>query len=172
MAREGTRVFAQTAALVKRYPQDPGVLVTLLLNHVVLAAGEAMFLDAGVIHAYTSGFGVEVMASSDNVVRAGLTPKHVDVPELLSIANFTPMPPPLWDSVTTPAGAVEFDPPVTEFRLSVGRPPLDAVAGDGPRIVLVLEGSVRATSATGSEQLHPGRRALRRGPRRPTGADR
>ena len=66
------------------------MLVTLLLNHVVLAAGEAMFLDAGVIHAYTSGFGVEVMASSDNVVRAGLTPKHVDVAELLSITNFTP----------------------------------------------------------------------------------
>ena len=55
-----------------------------------------MFLDAGVIHAYTSGFGVEVMASSDNVVRAGLTPKYVDVPELLAITNFTPIPPPLW----------------------------------------------------------------------------
>ena len=70
--------------------------MTLLLNHVVLAAGEAMFIDAGVIHAYTSGFGVEIMAASDNVLRAGLTPKHVDIPELLEITNFTPIPPPLW----------------------------------------------------------------------------
>ena len=77
--RESTRLFAQTAALARKYPADPGVLVTLLLNHVVLSPGEAMFLDAGVVHAYSSGFGVEIMAASDNVVRAGLTPKHVDV---------------------------------------------------------------------------------------------
>ena len=89
--RESLRIFAQTIQLVDRYPVDPGVLVTLLLNHVVLAAGEAMFIDSGVIHAYTSGFGVEIMASSDNVVRAGLTPKYVDVPEMLEITDFTPM---------------------------------------------------------------------------------
>ena len=94
--RESIRVYAALPPLIERYPHDAGVLVTLLLNHVVLAAGEAMFIDAGVIHAYTSGFGVEIMASSDNVLRAGLTPKHVDVPELLEITNFTPMPPPLW----------------------------------------------------------------------------
>ena len=82
LERESLRVFAQTPPLVDRYPDDAGVLVTLLLNHVVLAAGEAMFIDAGVIHAYTSGFGVEIMAASDNVLRAGLTPKHVDIPEL------------------------------------------------------------------------------------------
>ena len=73
--RESTRLFAQTASLARKYPADPGVLVTLLLNHVVLSPGEAMFLDAGVVHAYSSGFGVEIMASSDNVVRAGLTPE-------------------------------------------------------------------------------------------------
>ncbi len=60
--REAVRVFAQTIALADRYPEDPGVLVTLLLNHVVLAPGEAMFLGAGVVHAYTSGFGIEVQA--------------------------------------------------------------------------------------------------------------
>ncbi len=95
--RESVRVLEQTQALVDRYPRDAGVLVTLLLNHVVLAAGDAMFLDAGVIHAYTSGFGVEVMAASDNVLRAGLTPKHVDIPELLEVTNFTPIPPPHWE---------------------------------------------------------------------------
>ena len=56
--------------------EDAGVLVTLLLNHVVLAPGEAMFIPAGMIHAYTSGFGVEVMAASDNVLRAGLMTKQ------------------------------------------------------------------------------------------------
>ncbi len=97
--RESIRVYAAIIPLIDRYPSDPGVLVTLLLNHVVLAAGEAMFIDAGVIHAYTSGFGVEIMAASDNVLRAGLTPKYVDIPELLEITNFTPMPPPLWARV-------------------------------------------------------------------------
>ena len=107
MERESLRVFAQTPPLVDRYPDDAGVLVTLLLNHVVLAAGEAMFIDAGVIHAYTSGFGVEIMAASDNVLRAGLTPKHVDIPELLEITNFTPIPPPLWagTAARTPTGS-------------------------------------------------------------------
>ena len=77
--REAVRVFDQFPALVERYPDDPGVLVTLLLNHVVLAPGEAMFVGAGVVHAYVAGFGVEIMAASDNVVRAGLTPKYRDV---------------------------------------------------------------------------------------------
>jgi mannose-6-phosphate isomerase len=154
--RESTRVFAQTSALTKRYPTDPGVLVTLLLNHVVLAAGEAMFLDAGVIHAYTSGFGVEVMASSDNVVRAGLTPKHVDVPELLAITNFTPIPPPLWGASEVGGGTVRLDPPVPEFRLTVGAAPLADLPAEGPRIVLALEGSLSIRCSTGKEELAPG----------------
>lgn len=149
--REAIRVFAQTNALAERYPEDPGVLVTLLLNHVVLAPGEAMFLGAGVVHAYTSGFGIEIMASSDNVVRAGLTPKHVDVQELLRIASFTPIPPPLWAPTEVRAGVQCFDPPVDEFALLVGDAPLDGLVPDGPRIVLAVEGSV-TVSAGGSEQ--------------------
>ena len=66
-----------------RYPGDPGVIVAVLLNHVVLAPGEGLFLQAGQLHAYLSGFGIELLANSDNVLRGGLTPKHVDVPELL-----------------------------------------------------------------------------------------
>jgi mannose-6-phosphate isomerase len=131
--------------------------VTLLLNHVVLAAGEAMFLDAGVIHAYTSGFGVEVMASSDNVVRAGLTPKHVDVPGLLTITNFTPIPPPLWDPRTTPGGTLHFEPPVTGFALAVGVPPLPDVPAEGPRILLVLDGSGEVSAGGTSWGLTQGR---------------
>lgn len=153
--REGTRVFALTTQLAKRYPRDPGVLVTLLLNHVVLAPGEAMYLDAGVIHAYTSGFGVEVMASSDNVLRAGLTPKHVDVPELLDIASFTPIPPPLWEPTTTKEG-LTFDPPVAEFTLRVFRTPCTDIPADGPRVVLVLDGSVELISSSGFLTLRQG----------------
>lgn len=156
VSREGTRVFAQTQQLADRYPEDPGVLVTLLLNHVVLAPGEAMFLDAGVVHAYTSGFGVEVMASSDNVVRAGLTPKHVDVEELLQITNFTPMPPPLWEPISR--GAIQkFDPPATEFELAVGQAPFAGPRADGPRILLALDHEVEVRTASGQRQ------ALRQG---------
>ncbi|MFC7493232.1 MULTISPECIES: mannose-6-phosphate isomerase, class I [unclassified Nocardioides] len=155
VAREATRVFAQTVSLIDHYPSDPGVLVTLLLNHVVLAPGEAMFLDAGVIHAYTSGFGVEVMASSDNVLRAGLTPKHVDVPELLQVTNFTPIPPPLWQPIIR-GDVAHFDPPVTEFALRVGPAPIEAPAVDGPRIVLVLDGEVTVATAAETQIVSRG----------------
>ena len=154
--REAVRVFAQTIALAERYPRDPGVLVTLLLNHVVLAPGEAMFLDAGVVHAYTSGFGIEIMAASDNVVRAGLTPKHVDVPELLQIASFTPTPPPLWVPTEVSAGVWCFDPPVDEFALYVGAAPRAGVADEGPRIVLALDGEVTVDAGGTRERLEQG----------------
>lgn len=153
--REATRVFAQTVSLIDRYPSDPGVLVTLLLNHVVLAPGEAMFLDAGVIHAYTSGFGLEIMASSDNVLRAGLTPKHVNVAELLQITNFTPMPPPMWQP-TVRGEVAHFDPPVNEFSLQVGPTPIEGPAVDGPRMVLALDGAVTVSTAQKSQPLTRG----------------
>jgi mannose-6-phosphate isomerase len=157
--RESIRVYAAIVPLIDRYPTDPGVLVTLLLNHVVLAAGEAMYLDAGIIHAYTSGFGVEIMASSDNVLRAGLTPKHVDVPELLAIANFTPTPPPLWGATTLDdATGLLLSPPVEEFELLLSTPRDRTIEGlpAGPQIVLCVDGS--ATVATEQAQT-----VLRRG---------
>jgi mannose-6-phosphate isomerase len=79
--------------LAVRYPGDMGVLVALLLRHRVLSPGTALFVPAGVLHAYLRGFGIEVMANSDNVLRGGLTPKHVDVGELLDVANFESEPP-------------------------------------------------------------------------------
>ncbi len=159
--RESVRVYAATARLVDRYPDDAGVLVTLLLNHVVLAAGESMFIDAGVIHAYTSGFGVEIMAASDNVLRAGLTPKHVDVAELLEVTNFTPTPPPQWAPASWAGGVTVFSPPVDEFELA-----LVEVEADGsvevptrPQIALCLEGRVRVSSALGELDLAAGQSA-------------
>lgn len=154
--RESTRLFAQTASLARKYPADPGVLVTLLLNHVVLSPGEAMFLDAGVVHAYSSGFGVEIMASSDNVVRAGLTPKHVDVPELLQIANFTPMPAPLWEPTAVSAHTLTYRPPVAEFALTVAREPGDRLPSEGPRMLLCLDGELVVTGAHTRHDLRRG----------------
>ncbi|MDP2773918.1 MAG: mannose-6-phosphate isomerase, class I [Nocardioides sp.] len=145
--REAVRVFALLGGLAAKYPKDPGVLVALLLNHVVLAPGEAMFVNAGMIHAYTSGFGVEIMASSDNVLRAGLTPKHRDVAELLHVTNFTPIPPPRWQSIKRTHGFIHIQPPVAEFGLTVGRPPLPPLPASGPRIVLALDGTVEVATA-------------------------
>ena len=77
--------------LASRYPGDASVATTLLLNHVVLAPGQALRLDAGMVHAYLRGAGIELMRASDNVVRAGLTVKPVDVDELLRILDPTPL---------------------------------------------------------------------------------
>ena len=77
--------------LAATYPGDPSVVVTLLLNRVLLGPGEAVFLGPGNLHAYLRGFGVEVMSNSDNVVRGGMTVKHVDVEELLAVLDFDPL---------------------------------------------------------------------------------
>ncbi|MGM1030246.1 MAG: mannose-6-phosphate isomerase, class I [Actinomycetota bacterium] len=85
-------VEADTVArLAATHPGDPGILVALLLNRVSLAPGEALFLPAGNLHAYLSGLGIELMGPSDNVLRGGLTPKHVDVAELLAVVDPTPL---------------------------------------------------------------------------------
>lgn len=81
--------------LADQYPHDPSVAVTLLLNRVMLSAGEAVFLGPGNLHAYLRGFGVEVMGNSDNVVRGGLTAKHIDVEELLRVLDFEALPDPV-----------------------------------------------------------------------------
>jgi mannose-6-phosphate isomerase len=77
--------------LAAEYPGDPSVVVTLLLNRVTLEPGEALHLTAGNLHAYLGGAGIELMGASDNVVRGGLTEKHVDVDELLHIIDTTPL---------------------------------------------------------------------------------
>src|SRR5947208_10435803 len=74
--------------LGEAHPRDAGVLAALLLNRLVLSAGEAIYLPAGNLHLYLHGTGVEILANSDNILRCGLTPKHVDVPELLRVVDF------------------------------------------------------------------------------------
>ncbi|RAG87518.1 mannose-6-phosphate isomerase, class I [Streptacidiphilus pinicola] len=150
------------AALADVYPADPGLLSALLLNHVVLRPGEACYLGAGVPHAYFRGLGVELMANSDNVLRAGLTPKHIDVPELLRVVEFVASEP----AVIRPRSVVEhpgeelYPAPIDEFRLSRYR--LGAEGGrplptDTPQIVLCTEGRVTLTDVTGEQlTLAPG----------------
>ena len=120
------------------------MLVALLLNHAVLGEGEALFVAAGVPHCYLHGFGAEVMAASDNVLRAGLTSKRVNVPELLQVLDFRPAP--LRVRHAEPDGAEEAYPvPVPDFRLArlrLGTGPV-ALPASGPQIVLCIAGTAR-----------------------------
>lgn len=134
------------------FPDDIGSVVALLLNHVELQPGEAVFLGAGNLHAYLRGTGVELMANSDNVVRGGLTPKHIDVAELLSVVDPTPIVPevqPPREGVTTYAS------PVPEFRLH--RCTASAQLDDlGPRIIIVTEGSFVVAAGGASMDMSQG----------------
>jgi mannose-6-phosphate isomerase len=111
------RDAATIMELAAQYPADPGVLVALLLNRVSLRPGETLYLPAGNIHAYLRGLGIEVMASSDNVLRGGLTPKHVDSAELLATVVFEPLAPPSLKPEYTVLGQELFRPPFDEFQL-------------------------------------------------------
>ena len=83
--------FQWMTLLANEYPSDIGILSPMLLNLIELRPGEAMFLPAGELHAYLKGVGIELMANSDNVLRGGLTPKHIDVRELLKVLKFKPL---------------------------------------------------------------------------------
>lgn len=87
--REDDPIFKWILRLYDDYPEDIGVLSPVFLNLICLEPGQAMFLPAGELHAYLDGVGIELMANSDNVLRGGLTPKHIDVPELLRVLDFT-----------------------------------------------------------------------------------
>jgi mannose-6-phosphate isomerase len=137
------------SALAERYPDDVGVLAPLVLNLVVLEKDEALYLGAGRLHAYLGGEGVELMASSDNVVRGGLTAKHVDVQELLRIVDFTPHPPDVRRPTVASPGVLRYTTPAEHFSLALLRPAggrADLPADDGPRVLLGLEGSLQITS--------------------------
>jgi mannose-6-phosphate isomerase len=150
------------ARIGELYPGDVGVVVALLLNLLRLAPGEAIYLPAGNLHAYLEGTGVEIMASSDNVLRGGLTPKHVNVGELMRVLDFTPL-----RVEPLRAGSLGdervFETPAREFRLSF----FDLherrieVAVNGPEIWLVTAGRVTVTGADASSlELTPGRSAF------------
>jgi mannose-6-phosphate isomerase len=114
---EFSRELAWGVRIGELYPGDSGIVLALALNLVVLEPGQAVYLPAGNLHAYLEGTGVEIMASSDNVLRGGLTPKHVDAPELLRVLDFRAAPPAL---VPTQSRGAElcYLTPAREFALS------------------------------------------------------
>ena len=154
------RTYAMAAMLGKAYPGDIGVLFALLLNHVLLQPGEAIYMPAGNPHAYLRGVGVEVMAASDNVLRGGLTGKHVDVPELLRVLRYEPLPEPRFQAVDVAPGIRQWPTPMPEFRLSHirvgGLRDEVRLQGHGPRIVLCWSGEVRLDDGEEPVTLFPG----------------
>jgi mannose-6-phosphate isomerase len=146
--------------LAEEYPGDPGAVTSLLLNPVTLEPGEAMFVPAGGVHAYLKGLAVEVMANSDNVLRAGLTAKHVDVPELLSNVDYVAAPPIRVAPEVFHGAAKVFYAPVDDFELSVaevdGHETHHRLPGRGPRIVLCVDGEVTVHSEEAEQTLRRG----------------
>jgi mannose-6-phosphate isomerase len=163
------------------HPGDVGVVALLLMRHEVLQPSQAVFMPAGGLHAYLHGTGIELLANSDNVVRSGLTGKHIDVPELLELLDPAISVPLLTPSRLTPH-ITTFDTPAPEFRLYLLDPaspapaavvpappsaqaapsdpaspstqtaqaaPTLALPGEGPRIVLCLDGACDLRSASG-----------------------
>ncbi|WP_395307747.1 mannose-6-phosphate isomerase, class I [Mycobacterium sp. AMU20-3851] len=167
--RSGETAFQAEAKTIlelgERYPGDAGVLAAMLLNRITLAPGEGIYLPAGNLHAYLHGVGFEVMANSDNVLRGGLTPKHVDVPELLRVLDFTPTDDaPIVARPTRGGLELVYDTPAPEFAVSllqvadelVGRE-IDAPAEHaGPQVLLCIEGAVKVGSAAGAVSLARG----------------
>lgn len=135
--------------LVELYPNDPGVLLALMLNRVSLLAGESFFVPAGSVHAYLCGVGVEVMANSDNVLRGGLTKKHVDVVQLLKVVNFV-VSPVSYVPETQLGNVKRFVSPFEEFLLEYAvlceQEAVARLTQNGPVIVLVVSGVVKIVS--------------------------
>ncbi|HMR50225.1 MAG TPA: mannose-6-phosphate isomerase, class I [Arachnia sp.] len=130
------------------YGDDPGVVMAALMNRVDLEPGEAFFLDAGQLHAYLCGVGIEAMAPSDNVLRGGLTPKHVDVGELQRVVAFevSGASPVAGERCDVAGGSlVSYRPPVEEFevhRLTTDGGPV-AIELPGPALLVVTRGTLR-----------------------------
>jgi mannose-6-phosphate isomerase len=155
------RADSTVVRLAEEYPGDPGVVASLLLNPVTLQPGETLFVPAGGVHAYLSGLAVEVMASSDNVLRAGLTKKHVDIPEMLRCVDFVAAPPIRLAPEVFHGATRVFYAPVDDFELSVTDLEEDGkqfhpLPGRGPRIVLCLEGEVVVRAAQDEQVLSRG----------------
>ena len=152
-AGEGGATLRALARVAQLSPGDPGAVVALLMNHVVLRRGEGIFLRAGLLHAYLSGLGVEIMAASDNVLRGGLTPKRIDVPELLAIIDSTPGEVPVLRP-TSDGAVTRYPVPVADFaleRVAVSEAAPVALEVAGPTMVLATAGAVTVTSAGGEE---------------------
>lgn len=155
LADDSTPELATVKLLAATYPGDPGIVISLMLNHVTLRAGEVLYLPAGNIHAYLSGIGIELMAASDNVLRGGLTPKHIDVPELLKVLDFRAVPVPYLVAEHPEAGVEVFRPDVPDFLL-VRVENEGSYRLSGPAIALCVEGDLRLGGEASTETLSTG----------------
>jgi mannose-6-phosphate isomerase len=165
------------AHLAEFYPGDPGVIAPFYLNLIELKPGEAVYLGAGVLHSYVQGFGVELMANSDNVLRGGLSSKHIDVPELIQVVDFSPhrpeiiSPPPgiMAPGISAPgiplsgipddaSSFFSYPGPFEEFSLSVmqnGNGTVDFPV-TGPAIFIVTAGNMRLEKNDGRTEKNGG----------------
>jgi len=141
--------------LQQHYPDDTGVLAPLFLNCITLQPGEAMFLFPGTLHAYVHGTAIEVMASSDNVLRAGLTPKKINLDELIQCTNFTPTAAASLRMLPEQhAAEARYPVPVEDFRFSIFTAvDNQMVMTSSAEIVLVIEGDATLSHASGESLL-------------------
>lgn len=145
--------------LGRDYPGDPGIVVALLMNRLRLAPYEALYVPAGVLHAYLSGTGVEVMASSDNVVRGGLTAKHIDRDGLVALVDPRPCAPVLVPAEDAGTGIRRYRTPAPHFALWCVDPApadRDLPGEDGPRVFLTVHGGAVLTCAGVEHHLDSG----------------
>jgi mannose-6-phosphate isomerase len=152
------------AKLAGHHPGDLGVVVSLLLNHMNLAVGEAVWMPAGTLHSYIEGAGIETMAASDNVLRGGLTRKLINVPELMRVVRFTPIEPPILAPVTLSPGVEYWPVPVPDFRLHrirlTGTLTSATVDPAGPRTIFCVSGRVTVADRAGELVLSGGESAF------------
>ncbi len=142
------------------YPGDAGIVVAFLMNRISLGRGEAIFVPHGILHAYLHGLGIEIMAASDNVLRGGLTSKHIDVDELMKVGTFAPTSPDLLTPEVLSTGVHRFAPGVPEFELihvsGEGTESGSELELDGPVIALCTSGHATVTGSTGEIEIHRG----------------
>ena len=158
---EFINTYRWAASLAETYPGDPGVVISLMCNHLTLAPGEAVFLPAGNLHAYLCGAGVEVMASSDNVLRGGLTSKHVDLAALVEVLDFTDGKVPVIHPVLG-RGGLRYPTPVDDFDLTRCQVDVDpgVLTTSGPQVLLCTEGPAVLEGADGQVVLQQGESAF------------
>ncbi|MCY9824425.1 mannose-6-phosphate isomerase, class I [Aeromonas media] len=160
-AHQDEETFALITSLAAQYPGDVGLFSPLLLNVVTLQPGQAMFLDACTPHAYVRGTGLEIMASSDNVLRAGLTPKYIDVAELLDCTRCLPKPDDQILLAPHLDGAVQhFEVPVPDFTFSVYPAGEHALTTASAEILFAIDGTVTLQQGEQSLRLEKGQSAF------------
>ncbi|MNO94927.1 Mannose-6-phosphate isomerase [compost metagenome] len=160
-AHQDEETFALITSLAAQYPGDVGLFSPLLLNVVTLQPGQAMYLDACTPHAYVRGTGLEIMANSDNVLRAGLTPKYIDVAELLDCTRCLPKPDDQILLAPHLDGAVQhFEVPVPDFTFSVYPAGEHALTTASAEILFAIDGTVTLQQGEQSLRLEKGQSAF------------